>query len=478
MELGLFDWRPRGVPLWERLRFRTHNHLLQELTEFDVAHDPPRENRPLRRLHREIIPQLRRNPFRSEPADLLVFGHPRRKLEPDGLWWDIYTDPLLEDIPWDYLSLEVPLRRGHLTPARTPNLRYIDPSVLADPWGVLKTGTPRRTSEQALLSAEEHAEADRFEDALSREFGVHVPFRQSAQTVLSTRELHLPVYDRLLQHLAPKAVLLLVSYGHGRENLIEAARALRIPTVELQHGTVSRAHLGYSFPPPRTKEHFPDYFLSFGSAWNDLCDWPIPQERVVSVGFPYLEQARERGADSAESQAGTVLFLSQGPFGKRLWRFALACAELHPELDIVYKIHPGERKRWRTHYEWVGTDLIRVVESDDPPLYELMKRADLVAGATTTALYEAAGLGKRVAMLSRFASAQHIADFRSVLREDALLIEQPEELGAAAMLGGRTTANDEGRIFREGATQNILSFLAPLVEDLRPHGRAKGPRLE
>lgn len=467
VELDLFNWRPRGVPLWERLRFRTRNHLLQELAEVDVAHDPPPDNRLLRRLRQEVIPPLRKNPFRSRPTDLLVFGHPRRKLESDGLWWDIYTDPLIEELPWSYLSLEVPLRRGHLTPARTPNLRYVDPSTLADPWGVLRTGTPRRAPGASLLSAKEREEADGFEDALSREFGVPVPFRNSAQTVLSTREVHLPVYERLLRRLAPKAILLVVSYGYGRENLIEAAQELRIPTIELQHGTVSRAHPGYSFPRPRTKEHFPDYFLSFGSAWNGVCDWPIPEERVVDVGFPYLERARERYAHMSERGPGTVLFLSQGPIGRRLWRFALACAELHQELDVVYKIHPGEKERWRAQYEWAGTDLIHVVESDDPPLYELMQSAQLVVGATTTALYEAAGLGKRVAMLSRFATAQHMEDFRDVLGTDALFVERPQDLRAAAMIGGRISANDDGRIFRQNATRNILSFLGPLVEGSR-----------
>ena len=70
--------------------------------------------------------------------------------------------------------------------------------------------------------------------------------------------------------------------SYNRSYIIKAAKDLNIETIELQHGTFSKYHLGYSFPGRRKKiDHFPDKFYSWGKYWNELIELPIKKESII-----------------------------------------------------------------------------------------------------------------------------------------------------------------------------------------------------
>ncbi len=107
-ELNLFDLKVRDVPAWEWIRFQVFHEVL--LVAKGV-HEPPRvalRRSPLQYagiLIRSLL-DVRHNPYRSPPAEVLFVGHPRRKQRQDGKWWDLYCDPILDSIPLDALCLE------------------------------------------------------------------------------------------------------------------------------------------------------------------------------------------------------------------------------------------------------------------------------------------------------------------------------------------------------------------------------------
>ena len=54
----------------------------------------------------------------------------------------------------------------------------------------------------------------------------------------------------------------------------------------------------------------------------------------------------------------------------------------------MYKLHPGEYDRWREAYPWLVDADIKVIDSSEPPLYELFARSSVQVGVASTAIYE------------------------------------------------------------------------------------------
>jgi len=187
----------------------------------------------------------------------------------------------------------------------------------------------------------------------------------------------------------PELLVLVVGYGRGMKVLIEMAKARDIPVVELQHGAgiVNPQHPGYHYPEAYPKQVFPDYVLTWGKFWSQNASLPIPSERVIVVGYPYLDARIERYDNIP--QRDQLLFISQGTVGEKLSQFAASCAaDAHITSDIVYKLHPGEADRWRDAYPWLLDSAVTVIDGQSPPLYELFAKSRAQVGVGSTAVYE------------------------------------------------------------------------------------------
>jgi hypothetical protein len=173
---------------------------------------------------------------------------------------------------------------------------------------------------------------------------VHVEVRQMLAGELRRRAVLRPLYARLLRRVDPELLVLVVSYGRGMKVLIEVAKALKIPVVELQHGVIHAEHAGYDHPEDVEVDLFPDWLWTFGSFWATQAEIPISADRVRPVGFPWLERQIE--AHAAVRIRDQLLFISQGPVGEALSRLAVACAaDTRISDEVIYKLHPGEVNR-------------------------------------------------------------------------------------------------------------------------------------
>lgn len=380
---GFFEIEINGIPVWERIRFHVHRELLKALGVAGQAHSSAEFESiferywiPLRSLCESAG---RRNPLLAPEHDVLVWGHSRRNMLDDGLWWDLYFDPIYDHLDLDYLHLESQHLRSHRRPAKTENLRYLD----------FIEYTAKLSREIGLgsnpPSDDELEELRRIRDEIHEEFGVDINFEEQVTATLALRQPLLVLYRRLLRRVDPDIVLLVVSYG--RETFIEACQELSIPVVELQHGVIHPFHLGYRYPGDRTKEAFPDYLFTFGEFWNDVVEYPIPEERVIGVGYPYLEQQREKYKEIPRKDQ--ILFISQGPIGEQLSKFALEVDE-DPRIDysVIYKLHPGEYDRWRDEYPWLREVNFEVIDDPEVPLYRLFAESKVQIGVGSTAVYE------------------------------------------------------------------------------------------
>ena len=319
-----------------------------------------------------------KNPIFSPDTDLLFYGTGRRKKRQDGLWWDIYHDPIMNSIDKDCLLWERPYNVSHLTPPKTSNIKYVDiieyTGILLEKLGISKVRFS--DGEVSLINEVE-------KELLSR-FGSEMDLKSMIKEDLSIRKVRLPMYRRLIRKVDPNIALLINSYN-GRETFVEACQQEDVPVVELQHGVIGRYHMGYSFP-RHNKNVFPDYFFSFGDFWSDSVDLPLSDEKIYPVGYPYLERKVDKYPGAREGDK--VVFISQGTVGERLSRFAERLSE-DQDLDeeVVYKTHPNEQNSWEEKYPWLVDSDVTVV-TDNPPLYQLFSECKRQVGVYSTALYE------------------------------------------------------------------------------------------
>jgi hypothetical protein len=223
--------------------------------------------------------------------------------------------------------------------------------------------------------------------------------------------------------------------------------------VELQHGEISEYHMGYHYP-NGPKRDFPDYFLAFGEFWSTTADFPIPDEHIIPVGYPYLERRAKRYEDVTPERQ--VIFLSQGEPGRQLSRFATEFAARDHDWTVVYKLHPGEYSRWRQAYPWLEDAPLRIVDSSDPPLYELFARSRAQVGAYSTALYE----GLQFDLDTYVVDVPGIECVRGLIDAGgATVVRSAEKLDGHLRSSSGGAGVDLTEFFRPEAEANVVSTL-------------------
>ena len=445
------------VYAWERVRFDAHQSLLCELGLIGEPHAGPGQS--TRERLAAIVRSLAvENPFRLGSRDVLVWGHERRKQRPDGLWWDVYCDPVLAGTDWEYAYLESPHEGEHLRPARTDHVGRTD--LIDNAPGIYE----RLRDPEALLSPADRELLDTVDERFVDEFGIGLEVRGRVARALAVRRGKLPLLRRLLDRVDPTLALVVTSYT--KHAFIEACQERGVPVAELQHGNVSPYHLGYHYPDGGART-VPDYLLTFGEAWSEFAALPQPPDRVLPVGYPYLEAEHERVVTSATPDnpvvpGESVVVVSQGTAGPRLAEAAVELAET-VERPVVYKLHPGEYNRWRDAYP----ELADAAEADalcivggEPALYELFAAADAQVGVYSTALYEGLAFG-----LDTYLLAAPGVEYMDRLVEAGVAVRREDAAGLATAIEEARTggAFDHERFFRPDA----LTHVRRAVERLR-----------
>jgi hypothetical protein len=455
-DLNPFDITVDGVPVWERVRLGIHRQVMYELGEWDDEEPDPSAGPRfyLRKLWLWSRNVAIRNPLLADQHDVLYWGHHRRKKQPDGFWWDIYTDPIHAEVDQNYLQVEAPHFNEHHTPAKTANLRYLD--LIQISAGIARTAG----LVDVAVDGRERRRLSAVEDRIAETFGVDVDLVGRINSYLTDRRALKPLYRRFLRRVDPDTVVLVVH--SGKETFIETCHDLGVTVVELQQAILNEYEYAYSFPGERTKEAFPDYYLSWGRFWNEQVEFPIPDDHVIPVGYPYLERTRRRYEDVSTREQ--LLFVSQPNVGRSLSQMAAElAADPDVDFDVVYKLHPHEYDDWRAAYpELVDADST-VVDSDEPPLYELFAQSSAQVGVFSTAIYEGLSFDLDTYLVN-LPGVEHLAN---LYRDGpAELVESSQELRRALARPERR-AVDPARFFEPNAIENVARAFATIEQDLQ-----------
>mgnify|MGYP003671553223 CR=1 FL=1 len=320
----------------------------------------------------------------------LILNHPRKK-KIGNSFVDIYTDPIIDQLNSSYLVLEGLFQLKHLKPSYQKKILYAD---LFDFWPRLISlfWTPKFTTKELFSWME--LKKDIFEI-----FGVHIDIKKRVEQEYTRCIISVWGLKKLLKKLKPDIIIEVVGYNRLNKHVNIAAKEMSIPTVELQHGYISKKHIAYNFPEGlEMVKTFPNYIALWGGVYKESISVPINKDRLLVSGFKFFENFLIK-PHLNEHTGSKILFISQGTIGKELGKLAKDLSETiqNENFEIVYKLHPGEVQDAKKRYaELYKVPNIQVDDKLSSNLYKTIATASVVIGVYSTALLEAASLGKNV----------------------------------------------------------------------------------
>jgi hypothetical protein len=195
------------------------------------------------------------------------------------------------------------------------------------------------------------------------------------------------LFKLLLKIKAIKEIYVVIAYGHTA--LIEAAKELSIPVIELQHGVINKFHFGYHYPHVSKSDYFPDQLWVWHEMWKNSAYFPVSDPKIKVNKNNHLERFKQKC--SSVNEENSVLIISQGTIGKELSDYILKNCNNLNSFKIYYKLHPGEFKSSENYKSLIELSKQSNVEiiKDEMSIYDLFARVKVVIGVYSTALYEA-----------------------------------------------------------------------------------------
>lgn len=374
---GLLELEIDGIKVWQNARMHIYYHLAQELKIFSMPHTAMSRLEKWKVLFNYIRHTLFRHPFLASRADHIVFPHPRTK-EFEGSRVDIYTMDITHKLLKEHkhvIELESPYKGQH---QREPEAEtyYEDALILF-----------RQFSSLFRLKQVPAETIARVETEITHHCGITIDLYGILCKEAKRFKAEYLFYTKFLKKVSPKSIYLTVGYGKGA--LVLAAKEQKIVTIEVQHGTFSRYHLGYSFPYlKKPLSYFPERFLVWSSFWKTLIPLPIASENVIDHGFAYMQKEQKKLSHISKIEH-QVLILSQGALGEKIAYEILKNIEVFQAYRIKYKLHPGEYERWHTNPSLKALSAYENIEIvKECNLYELMAQSRYQVGVFSTAIYE------------------------------------------------------------------------------------------
>jgi hypothetical protein len=456
-DLNLFKKKIDNFYFWDHIRWSIHQNILQK-KQLHNAKQPTYKERNINftKLIRFSLKSLFfRNAFISSKREIIFWGHPRRKKLSDELWWDIYCDPIIQKIKKlkCYTLIERPYLNKHFSPPKTEHLKYCDfPYLLADMLRKIKIFNVQ-------FSESEKSTVKKLQILLEKRFDVELEdLSLFLKKKLNYRKSLLFVYWILLKITRPKIVFLICSYDN--KIFLEACKKFSVPVLELQHGTsMGYYHLGYSYPKKFYNNIiFPDYLLVFGDFWKTRIPYPISNQRIFSVGYPFFEI--EAAKYKNVPKKNQVLFISQRTIGLHLSKIAVELNSINNfPFNIVYKLHPEEYNVWKSDYPALAASSVQVVDDDSLSLYHYFAESKIQVGVYSTAIYEGLGFGLKT-ILIRLPGIEYMDELIDHGYADVISNADELEVLSKSILGDGVQTNT---FFTENSIENINKIINRLI---------------
>lgn len=382
---GLLDFSIDNVKPWQFRRMALYYELSERSAILEKAHAKISAKDKLKNIFVLIKNSFYFNPFFSKESEVLIFSHYRsKKIDEEKV--DIYTHFLKQELDAkniSYTDMERPLMGEHIRKVNSKK-SYLDFIViLANVFQYLMT---------VSVSSQHRELCKNIDIEISDNLGVEFDSKEFMLKAVKRFKINNYLYTLLFKILSPNEIYIVIGYAHG--DIVKAAKDLGIIVNELQHGTFSKYHLGYSFP-KRKKEldYFPDNLLVWNNYWKEIIKLPIQKENIQIKPFQYLEKEKVKYLNNKKIN-DSLIIISQGAISKQLAKVILDNFSLFEHMQVNYKLHPGEYERWEENIALVElSKKENVIIVFDVNLYELFSVSEYQLGVFSTALYEGVEFG-------------------------------------------------------------------------------------
>jgi len=414
----------------------------------------------------------RHNPLFAKPADILFFHAPRKVLTSQG-----YQSPMIDTFidglqqSWCIMEKDSSLRHIPYTIERTVYYNDLyDLRRLAQYFIVKRIPLYRKKAIKELSSILE---------AFERVYDVSLSMDKLVNRLLyqfCCCHVCVPAYKRLLKRMGTKLVVEVCHYDAANYAMTQAAHALGIRVVELQHGLFGPLNCAYNFGSGCADEScLPDKIFCFGQYWIDVIRYPDKEHRLIPTGFPFFEQQllaapRQKTLDGVK----TILVISSPKVANAMVDLAL---QLEKRLSgkkykIVYKLHPSECGHWRDKYPQLENGHIQVADNPRRSIYSYFTEAYCQIGVSSMANFEGAAYGI-------FAFILRIQDYQESVelcnQGMAIFVDTADEIADRLEASPLPIIKEEKRehFFKGYARENILAEIKSLLrlkEDANGNG--------
>ncbi len=427
-DLKLFEWRIGGVQAWPIIRYYFFQNIVRmagalEASKQRIEKEPVNRKRlisagwylvsianPFRlvwRLVRRIMPFVP-----AEKTKVVFFPFYRR----DASGVDAFSNETLRQFGDRAITIGVGefdktvpglVNRAELAWFFAKAFRRI-----ANRWIARKFSDADAATYQAIFDAFKH----RFGMELTGNWATYPRFRLRRYLCAAWG------YNLLFRAENVSTVFVVAPLTQG---LYGGARRAGARFVELQHGSVSAFHPMHNWPAGVDIDNVPDEYWAWGDNWVRGIHFAARTTPVIVGALNSFEDIRNA---SHTVVPGQVAVMSSPDNTARLFAATLACAIAHPDKTFVYKGHPRENLDAQIEQmaNMPSVTNITFVEKTQGAL-TLIAESEWVIGVNSTTLFEAAGLGKKVAVvgISGWEIAQSLVEAGG-----AEFIENPADLGA------------------------------------------------
>lgn len=376
---NLYDLDVDGINPWLASRMVIYYDLAQKAGILEKPHADIPKGKRLNSFLNYIRNSVFRNPFFSRQSKSLIIPNPRTKvLGKERI--DVYTHFLKQELierGESVIEYEKPYQGDHTNTSN--NIFYADFPMLIS--RLVSKLLPTKIDGNSLKKLKA-VEKD-IEDWLGADFDLAENLLSRAKYLRVSKYIH----RLLLQKINPEIIYVVISYGNT--DIIAAAKSLGIKVVEIQHGTFSKFHLGYSFPiKVKNTDYFPNEFWAWSYEWANLLPFENISAKVKIRKFDYLNHLK--GSYSyLKKQSGSAVVISQGALTEEIAHFILNKWEHFKDLKITYKLHPGEYSNWKSSPSLnylVSEGMVDLVTDVD--LYQLFTISEYQIGVFSTAIFE------------------------------------------------------------------------------------------
>lgn len=393
----LFNQKINGVYIWQYVRMPLYYKLATQSGVLRQPHTTERKSRAKRFFNRLLfsVHSIRSILclFRMKNNyDVVVLEHDRSTLI-DGQYCDIYTHHLRNSDLADSNVLSLRLPFGTDYNKTDDSNDYLDLSWLLLLGGVISNLFPSsfNESQEKLISNIQQEIKDR----LCVEFDIGTYFSK----YITRYRLRYAFLKRIFRYTNANRLLAVTPYS-GRGDFIGAAKSVGMSVIEIQHGIISKYHLGYSFPKEINLNYdhiLPDSIAIWGWEWNlgaNFHSGCVIDNHLVN--YPYRHKLNK--LSDCEERSSNITVVSQGAISDDISKFVLDNIDRLQEFNIMYKLHPSEYERDNFYLDkLIKFENVSVKKNVD--IVDLFFESDIVIGVFSTALIEARLCGCKVIVL-------------------------------------------------------------------------------